>query len=218
METPSVIGCRRVPDPPARMIPFTRFIVAHVIRWAGQPGGFVHVLFVCTGNICRSPTAERLAAEHAQQMGIPDFTASSAGTHAVIGHPIHPNAAAVLTELGGDASGFAARQLNPKIAAGADLILTMTRSHRDAVLEIAPGKLRRTFTVCEASKLITEKNARDVADLATLRAHLDHSELVDIPDPIGQGPEVFATVGAQIAAHIRPILELFQASYGAANG
>ena len=177
----------------------------------------LHVVFVCTGNICRSPTAERLAVAQAERLGIADFTASSAGTHAAIGHSVHPDAAAVLTELGGDPAGFAARQLTPRIATDADLILTMTRAHRDAVLEIAPSKLRRTFTLSEASRLISEKNARAIADLATLRAHLDHSELIDIPDPIGRGAEVFAEVGAQIAALMPPILELFQASYGAAN-
>lgn len=177
----------------------------------------MHVLFVCTGNICRSPTAERLAALHAHQMNVADFTASSAGTHAVIGHAIHPRAAAELMELGGDPSGFAARQLTPKIASGADLIVTMTRAHRDEVLELAPSKLRRTFTLFEVSRLITEKNVRAVADLATLRAHIGHSELVDIPDPIGHGVDAFSAVGAQIAALIPPILGLFQASYDAAN-
>jgi len=65
----------------------------------------VHILFVCTGNICRSPTAERLA-ETAWTAGpgdpAPGFRASSAGTRAVIGHPVHPEAARVLTDLGGD--------------------------------------------------------------------------------------------------------------------
>ncbi len=154
---------------------------------------------------------------YAQRLGIANFTASSAGTHAVIGHPIHPHAAEVLAELGGDASDFAARQLTPKIASGADLIVTMTRAHRDTVLEIAPGKLRRTFTLCEVSRLISEQNARVIADLATLRPHLGNSEPLDVPDPIGRGPEVFAEVGAQIAALMPPILEVFQASYGVAK-
>ncbi len=183
----------------------------------GSPGVTLKILFVCTGNICRSPTAERLTVAHAQRLGIPDVTASSAGTHAVIGHPIHPHAAEVLTELGGDASDFAARQLTPKIASGADLIVTMTRGHRDTVLEMAPSKLRLTFTLCEVSRLISEKNARAIADLATLRPHLENSELLDVPDPIGHGAEVFAGVGAQIAALMAPILEVFQASYRAAK-
>lgn len=168
----------------------------------------MHVLFVCTGNICRSPTAERLTAAHAEEYGFPGFTASSAGTRAVIGHPIHPDAAQVLEGLGGDAAGFAARQLTTRIASEADLILTMTWAHRDAVLEIAPRMLRRTFVLSEATLIAQEQDARTVEDLATLRPHIDAGEIRDVLDPIGQGIEVFEAVGAQIAALLPPILGL----------
>ncbi|OJZ65255.1 arsenate reductase/protein-tyrosine-phosphatase family protein [Mycolicibacterium diernhoferi] len=168
----------------------------------------MHVLFVCTGNICRSPTAERLAAAFAAAQGIPEFTTSSAGTRAVTGHPVHPEAEQVLHGLGGDSDGFAARQLTAKIAAGADLILTMTRAHRDAVLELAPQRLHRAFTLTEASRLITDLHAHSVAELANLRPHLAQDQIPDIPDPIGQSREVFATVGEQIAALLPPIVEL----------
>lgn len=161
----------------------------------------MHILFVCTGNICRSPTAERLAA------AVPGLRASSAGTRAVIGHPVHPEAARVLRDLGGDPAGFAARQLSPKIAGGADLILTMTRAHRDAVLEMAPRQLRRTFTLAEAAALTTEFGPAEVADLAALRPHLRAGLDLDVADPIGQSPEVFDRVGAQIAELVRPVAE-----------
>ena len=168
----------------------------------------VHVLFVCTGNICRSPTAERLAVAYAEQHGILDFTAFSAGTRAVIGHPIHPEAAHVLEQSGADASNFAARQLKPKIAAAADLIITMTSAHRDIVLEAAPRQLQRTFTLTEASHLAAMEDAKILADLAGLRPRLSANEKLDIPDPIGQSPEVFAVIGAQIADLLQPIMEL----------
>jgi protein-tyrosine phosphatase len=126
----------------------------------------------------------------------------------VIAHPIHHDAALVLETLGGDASDFAARQLNPRIASDADLVLTMTRAHRDAVLELAPHRLHRTFTLSEAARLATVHNARSVADLAALRPHLAAHELTDIADPIGQGAEHFAMVGSQIADLLPPILEL----------
>ena len=126
----------------------------------------------------------------------------------MIGHPIHPDAARVLEEVGGDTSNFAARQLTPKIAADADLILTMTRAHRDGVLELAPHKLHRTFTLDEAARLGSLDDARTVADLAALRPRLTAHELVDIPDPIGQPPEFFSMVGSQIAGLLPPILEL----------
>jgi protein-tyrosine phosphatase len=172
----------------------------------------MHILFVCTGNICRSPTAERLAAAYAAHNGIIDFTASSAGTRAVRGHPIHPNAAVVLEELGGDASDFAARQLKPKIAAAADLIIAMTGAHRDTVLETAPRQLKQSFTLAEAARLASMDGADTISDLAALRPHLTANDMADIPDPIGQSPEVFAAVGAQIAELLPPILELCRRS------
>jgi len=170
----------------------------------------VHVLFVCTGNICRSPTAERLFVAHSGLHETPVLYASSAGTRAVIDHPIHPQAAHVLEHLGGDPSNFTARQLTAKIASTADLILTMTRAHREATLELAPHRLRRTFTLREASRLISEHGARTVAELAARRSLVASDELLDIPDPIGQSPEVFAEIGSQIAHLLPPIFEVCQ--------
>lgn len=142
------------------------------------------------------------------QADITDLAASSAGTRAVIGHPVHPDAERVLRTLGGDASNFAARQLTPKIASGADLIITMTRAHRDNVLELAPNKLKRTFSLSEAAHLVGALGARTVADLANLRPKVIMNDVPDIPDPIGQRPEVFAAVGQQIADLLPPVLEL----------
>lgn len=172
----------------------------------------LHVLFVCTGNICRSPTAERLAAAYSAQFQIPDFRASSAGTRAIIAHPIHHDAAVVLEKLGGEVSNFAARQLTSRIASDADLVLTMTRAHRDTVLELAPRQLHRTFTLSEAARLASECNARTVTDLAAPRSQLAAHELSDIPDPIGQSAEFFSMVGSQIADFLPPILELCRRS------
>ena len=170
----------------------------------------MHILFVCTGNICRSPTAERLA-ETAWTAGpgdpAPGFRASSAGTRAVIGHPVHPEAARVLTDLGGDPADFAARQLTAKIAGDADLVLALTRAHRDGVLELAPRQLHRTFTLTEAAHLVTRFDPADVRELAALRPQLSAEQSPDVPDPIGQNREVFDRVGAQIADLVTPIVE-----------
>lgn len=170
------------------------------------------MLFVCTGNICRSPTAERLAAVSGARLQIPAFKTSSAGTRAVVAHPIHHDAARVLQDLGGNPSNFSARQFTPRIAAGADLVLTMTSAHRDAVLERAPRLLSRTFTLTEAARLSAEANARNVGDLAALRPWLATGEPADIPDPIGRDAEVFAMVGSQIAELLPPILEFCRRS------
>ncbi len=130
----------------------------------------------------------------------------------MIGYPIHHNAAAVLQRLGGDASNFAARQLTAKIASGADLVVTMTKAHRDAVLELAPHKLHKTFTLIEAARLIAECGAKTIKDLSTLRPQLAAGEMLDIDDPIGQDLEVFSRVGSQIAELLPPILELCRSS------
>ena len=152
--------------------------------------------------------AERLAAMYATQAHLPDFRASSAGTHAVIGHPIHRDATAVLEKMGADPSGFAARQLNRRITSEADLILTMTKAHRDAVLEVAPNKLFRTFTLSEAARLASGFDAKTIADLAPLRPHLDSAQLADVPDPIRESSEFFETVGEQIGELLEPIIAL----------
>ncbi|MCB1292208.1 MAG: low molecular weight phosphatase family protein [Mycobacterium sp.] len=167
----------------------------------------MHILFVCTGNICRSPTAERLAAALSAENAIPEFRASSAGTRAVMGHPVHPDAARVLEGLGGDPTGFAARQLTAKIATDADLVIAMTRTHRDAVLELAPRQLHRTFTLTEGAQLITEFDPAYVKELATLRSRLRAEQSPDVPDPIGQDQEFFDQIGSQIAELVRPIVE-----------
>lgn len=179
---------------------------------ASTLGVALRILFVCTGNICRSPMAERLAIAYADRMGSVGLTVSSAGTRAVVSHPIHDLAAQVLSELGGNASGFAARQLTPKVASSADVVITMTRAHRDRVLELAPRQLKKTFTLAEAAQLCGSFNPQSVAELASLRPQLRPSQAPDIPDPIGEGPVVFANVGQQIADLLPPILELCRIS------
>lgn len=168
----------------------------------------MHVLFICTGNICRSPIAERLLAAHSAKYKQSSLTVSSAGTRALIGHPVHREAAAVLQALGGDASDFCARQLTERLARDADLILTMTRAHRDSVLELAPTLLRRTFTFTEAARLVSEYGADRVSELATNRTYVDPLKCPDIADPVGQNAEFFKSIGAEIDNLVSQILRV----------
>lgn len=131
----------------------------------------------------------------------------SAGTRAVIGHPIHESAAQVLQQFGGDPSGFAARQLTAPIVGEADLILTMTRAHRDKTLELAPTMMNRTFTLAEARGIVQNAEVRCVAEFASQRPFLSGRALSDIEDPIGQQPHVFEEVGRRIAELLWPVLE-----------
>ncbi|RZT18929.1 protein-tyrosine-phosphatase [Mycobacterium sp. BK558] len=178
--------------------------------WYGacvRPRRAVQILFVCTGNICRSPSAERLATAYAEQSGFHDLRFSSAGVRAVTGSPMHPSAALVLEGLGGDPTGFSAKQLTSRTASDADFIFTMTASHRDIVLERAPTRLRRTFTLSEIF-WIASAGARTCADLADLRPQIPRQQQPDIADPIGRDLNTFQAVGAQIGAAIPRVVDL----------
>ena len=166
----------------------------------------MHILFVCTGNICRSPTGERLTQAFAEEAGIADLTASSAGTRALIGHPVEPTAALVLEGLGADPTNFRARRLSTAIASEADLILAMTERHRDKVLALAPTQFKRTFTLREAARLAEESDATTVAELAVARPRYHIQESEDVADPIGADAETFHAVGLEIATLLGPLL------------
>lgn len=130
------------------------------------------ILMVCTGNVCRSPMAERLAeARLAARLGDPHpFSVSSVGVSALTGQDMQPGARVVLTERGVDADGFVARQATAEEVDSADLVLTATRAHRTAVLRMAPGSMRRTFTLRELGRLVPLIEPAGSADGPVLRA------------------------------------------------
>ena len=94
------------------------------------------MLIVCTGNVCRSALAERLAHAYLYEK-IGDraraFRIVSAGTRAVVNSGMHPDSALVLGGFGASPGDFRARQFDDPMAAEADLVLTMTRAHRHIV-------------------------------------------------------------------------------------
>ena len=113
------------------------------------------VLAVCTGNICRSP-----AVEHLLRSALGDDNSvrvASAGTHALIGHPVAEPMAVLLDSRGIDTSGVAARQLAAPMLADADLVLALTRAHRSAIVTEQPRALRRTFTLREFARLVASE-------------------------------------------------------------
>jgi len=119
------------------------------------------VLCVCTGNICRSPTAERLLRHQLAQRldaGRRDGLSSpivvtSAGTGALVGEPIQEHAAALLAGGGVDTSGFMARSVSSALIEEADLILAMTRWHRADCATLVPTSVPRLFTLREFARL-----------------------------------------------------------------
>lgn len=88
------------------------------------------VLFVCTGNICRSPLAEAMLRSDLARRGVEGVEVTSAGTGAWDGAPASEGAYLVALEHGLDLSGHQARQLTRNLVKHSDLILTMSRHHR----------------------------------------------------------------------------------------
>jgi protein-tyrosine phosphatase len=179
----------------------------------------VHLLFVCTGNICRSPMGERLTRAYAQeaQLSGVSLTASSAGIQAVVGRAMEPSSALVLEGLGGDPTGFTARQLTAAAVDEADLVLVMAEIHRDAVLRESPRAMNRTFLLREARALVPTVAAAHrgasggavVAQLGLARARRVRPPRGgdDVTDPIGRSIDVHQQVGEQIAGALIPVLD-----------
>jgi protein-tyrosine-phosphatase len=118
------------------------------------------VLFVCTGNICRSPLAEALLKRELAQRGADGVTVSSAGTGAWEGAPASEGAYLVGLENGLDLSGHKARLLTSDTVRDAHVILTMSRHHRTRVQDL--GGEGRVFLLGEFTGL--KGNHAEVSD------------------------------------------------------
>ena len=169
------------------------------------------VLFVCAGNVCRSPFAERLLRHRLEEYAAgPRFAVESVGMRAIVDSPIHAAMAAELVARGVSPDDFAARWATPQVLSGADLMLAATRDLRSRALEDAPGALRRTFTIREFAGLLelTDPRALTLAELvracAAERSRLTEIEY-DIMDPIGREPEVFTRVAAELDTAVTAI-------------
>ncbi|ALO67820.1 hypothetical protein AS189_16690 [Arthrobacter alpinus] len=114
----------------------------------------IRLLTVCTGNICRSPFAERMLATELESLHPGLFLVHSAGTGAMVGDGMEEESAALLASFGGSSEGFASRQLVAPLLAESDLVLAMTVAHRDAVIRMSPRMLKRTYTIVELARIL----------------------------------------------------------------
>jgi protein-tyrosine-phosphatase len=147
------------------------------------------VLFVCTGNVCRSPMAEGLFRQAVQARG--EYRVLSAGVGAVDGQPPSPYAVKALRDLGIDISRQRSRMLTGELIQQADYIFGMTHGHVDAVLLLFPQAAEKTFLLREFDETL------DVFEK-------------DISDPIGGSYEVYLNCRDQIEQGIVSMLNFIE--------
>jgi glycine hydroxymethyltransferase len=144
------------------------------------------ILFVCTGNICRSPMAEGLFRALVEERG--DFAVASAGTSAGRGQTPSIEAVRVLrAEEGIDISRQRSQPVTEELVDQSDFIFTMTRDHRNLLELIFPASEGKVHVLREFE-----------------------SGPLDVPDPIGQGREVYARCKDAIKRALPSVLKFIE--------
>src|SRR5687767_1784922 len=119
------------------------------------------ILFVCTGNVCRSPMAEGLF--RAAVKNNPEYRVFSAGVGAVDGQPPSPHAVRACKELNIDISRQRSRMLTAELVRQADFIFGMTHGHLDAITLLYPQVMEKTFLLREFDDTL-DTFEKDISD------------------------------------------------------
>jgi protein-tyrosine phosphatase len=167
------------------------------------------VLFVCTGNICRSPTAEALARrELARYPGVP-LEVSSAGSHALEGNPAASRSMLAASTRGASLERHFARELTRRRVRSAGLILCMAAEHRPFVLSYDRSAANRTYLLAAFARVAGQWDwlAGSPAELVALAAeHARELDGDDIDDPLGHPAEAYAACAERLDGLVTPVI------------
>jgi protein-tyrosine phosphatase len=167
------------------------------------------VLFVCTGNICRSATAEAIAwRELARHPGVA-LRVSSAGSHALEGNPAASRAVLAAAARGATLERHHARELTRRRVHAADLVLCMAAEHRPFVLAYDRSAARRTFLLAAFARVAAQWGwlAGSPGELVELAAeHARELPGDDVDDPLGHSPETYAACAQRLDGLVSPVI------------
>lgn len=138
------------------------------------------VLFICTGNMFRSPIAEAAFRDQLQRDGLSGWTVSSAGTWTASGQPVPRETVDLARSLGLDLSGHLTRLVDEEILAESDMVLVMAASHKEAIEVEFPSARKKVHLL---SQVLVDK-------------------AYDIPDP-AMSPDEMGTILKNLVAMIR---------------
>jgi len=146
------------------------------------------IIFVCTGNTCRSPMAEAIFKDIIAEKGIQDeFEVCSAGVYAFDNDPASYQAIEVMkNEFNIDLKPHRAKVMDGSDIEKADLIFTMTRHHRNMIIDIYPEASDKVYVLKEFAGL---------------------TEDLDVIDPFGQDYDVYKSCANDIEGLLLKVLE-----------